>query len=193
MSTLRHAWASLLTWLPAPWQAGLALVLALLLLTKLAPRLIRGSGRLLQTEWTPFLELLTYPEYLLTSTFRRYGWQPLPGTYAYGRLLGALALPGTRVGRWLGTRFDRRPRFPWKTTVLIIAVLAGCWYAAPKVPPGTTRTLLADINTDDIHVNTWLSTGQWTPVTTLSATCHPAPAKNPPPKKKARSKAKRKR
>lgn len=191
MSALWHAWASLLTWLPAPWQAGLALVLALLLVTKLAPRLIRSCGWTLQTGWMPLLELLTYPEYLLTSVFRRYSWQPLPGTYTYGRTLGALAPPGTRLGQWLRGRFQRKLRFPWKTTVLVIAVLASCWYAAPRVPPGAAKTLVANVNTDDTHLSTWLSTGQWTPAATPLPACRSvAPAKHPSSKKKVRGKTK---
>jgi len=92
----------------------------------------------LQAVWAPLLELLTYPEFLLTTATRRTGRQPLPGTYAYGRTLGTLAPPGTRLGRWLAGR-RKGLRFPWKTTLLIIAVFTACWYAAPKVPPAAPR------------------------------------------------------
>ena len=139
MSTLRHAWASLLTWVPPPFQAGLALVIVLLVITKLAPRVIRGCGMILHAGWTPAMEFLTYPEFLITSTFRRHGWRLLPGTYAYGRALGTLAPPGTQLGRWLRSRFTKPPRFPWKTTIFVITLLAGCWYLAPKAPPGGAR------------------------------------------------------
>ena len=194
MSTFRHAWASLLDWVPPPLQAGLALVIALLIITKLAPRITRGCGTMLKVGWAPSLQLLTYPEYLLTITLRRNGHQPLPGTYAYGRLLGALAPPGTQLGQWMSGRFQRKPRFPWKTTILVIALLAGCWYLAPNVPPGTPRTFLANINTDDTHVSTWLATGQWTPAPTPPrCTAITARAKPRPHKKSIRQKKQKKR
>src|SRR5271165_2028394 len=126
MSTFRQAWDSLLTWVPPPFQAALALIIVLLIITKLLPRVIRGCGIILHAAWTPTLECLTYPEFLITSTFRRHGWRLLPGTYAYGRALGTLAPPGTQLGQWLRSRFTKRPRFPWKTTVLVAALLAGC-------------------------------------------------------------------
>ena len=189
MSTFRHAWASLLTWVPPPFQVGLALVILLLIITKLAPRVIRGCGVILHLGWTPLLELLTYPEFLITSTFRRYQWRLLPGTYAYGRALGTLAPPGTQLGQWLRSRFTKPPRFPWKTTILVIALLAGCWYLVPKVPAGNVRTVMGNVNTDSIHTSSWLATGQWTAVTTSAPVCRPAaPAKKARPKQKGKPK-----
>jgi hypothetical protein len=191
MSALRHAWASLLSWVPPPFQAGLALVIALLVITKLAPRVIRGCGMILHAGWTPALELVTYPEFLITSTFRRHGWRLLPGTYAYGRALGTLAPPGTLLGQWLRNRFTKLPRFPWKTTILIITLLAGCWYLAPKVPPGGVRTVMGNVNTDAIHTSSWLATGQWISDTTSASACPPAaPAKKAPHKQKGKHKPK---
>ena len=182
MSALRQAWESLLNWVPPPLQIGLALVIVLLIITKLAPRIIRICGMALQAVWAPLLEFLTYPEYLLTTATRQLGWQPLPGTYAYGRTLGTLAPPGTRLGRWLASR-RKGLRFPWKTTLAIIALLTTCWYLAPKIPPNGAQAVLTDINTDDVHVNTWLTTGQWTPGTPVP-TCIPTADTKPQPHKK---------
>jgi hypothetical protein len=183
MNAIRQAWESLVNWLPPPLQIGLALVIILLIITKLAPRIIRICGKGLQAVWAPLLEFLTYPEYLLTTAARQAGWRPLPGTYAYGRTLGALAPPGTRLGRWLG---DRRKafRFPWKTTLIIVALLTTCWYLAPKISP---NGVLTDINTDDVHVNTWIATGRWTPGAPVPI-CVPVHAKAQPHKKKHKKK-----
>ena len=121
------------------------------------PRLRDGpAGRL------GLSELLTYPEFLITTASRQMSGQPLPGTYAYGRILGTLALPGTRLGGWLASR-RKAVRFPWKTTLLVIAILTSCWYLAPKIPASGAQTVLANVNTDDVHVNTWLTTGRWVP------------------------------
>lgn len=193
MSAFRHAWTSLLTWVPPPFQDSLGLIIALLLITKLTPRIIRGSGMILHTGWTPALELLTYPEFLITSMFRRYGWQLLPGTYAYGRLLGTLAPPGTRLGQWLRARFKTPPQFPWKTTILVTALLASCWYLAPKVPSGGPRTVMNNVNTDTIRTSTWLATGQWTLTATPAPACTPAPAPAKPVRPKQNPKHKPKR
>jgi len=132
--------------------------------------------------YTPLLELLTYPEFLLTTRLRRSGYQPLPGT---------------RLGSWLASRWpERKPRFPWKTAVLVIALLAGCWYAAPQVHTGAPKTLLANINTDDTSISTWIATGKWaanpaaacTAPAAKPAKAKPAPAKKPARKKSARKK-----
>ena len=168
MNGIRHAWGSLFSWVPAPLQIGLALVIVLLLVTKLLPRIIRTGGAAMRVAWEPGLELLTYPEFLITAATRRFGQAPILGTYGYGRVLGALAEPGTKLGEWLASR-RKGYRFPWKTALLIVALLTTCWYLAPKVPPGGARTVLSDVNTDDVHLNTWLTTGQWTHDTPPSA------------------------
>lgn len=178
MSVFRHIWSPLLHWAPAPVQVGIALVIGLLLITKVLPSLINVVGAGLRAVWTPMLELLTYPEFLITSELRRSGHQPLPGTYAYGRLLGALQPVGPRFGGWLASRWSaRRPRFPWKSALLVIALLVGCWYAAPKVQATGPRTVLANINTDDTHISTWIATGNWVADPTAACT---AAASTPP-------------
>jgi hypothetical protein len=184
MNEFRHMWSSLLGWVPPPVQVAIALVIALLLITKVLPRVINAAGAGLRAVWPPLLGLLTYPEFLLTTSLRRSGHQPMPGTYAYGRILGALEPPGSQLGGWLATRWSaRRPRFPWKTALLIIALLAACWYAAPKLPAGGPKTVLADLNTDDTHVSTWIATGKWT--TGQPAACPVVTAKAPKAKAKA--------
>lgn len=180
MSTFRHTWTSLLAWVPPPIQISLALVLLLLIVTKVAPRVIRWSGEFLHNFWTPLIEVLTYPEFLLTTMCRRGGGQLLPGTHAYDRGLGALAHGGTSLGHWARNRFTTMPRFPWKTALLVIALLAGCWYGAPKVPPGGARTLMGNVNTDTVQLKSWLTTGQWVPAASTALTCttKPVPAKD---------------
>jgi hypothetical protein len=181
MTAFRHIWSPLLHWAPPPAQIAIALVILLLLITKVMPGLVNAAGAGLRAAWTPALELLTYPEFLLTTALRRGGRQPLPGTYTYGRMLGALQPAGSRLGGWLATRWSaRRPRFPWKSALLVIAVLAACWYAAPKVHAGGPRTMLADVNADDTHVSTWIATGKWTddpPAACAVLTGKPASAK----------------
>jgi hypothetical protein len=192
MSAFRNAWASLLTWVPPPFQAVIALIILLLIITKLVPRVIRGCGVILHLGWTPLLELLTYPEFLITTTFRRYEWRLPPGTYAYGRALGSLAPPGTQLGHWLRDRFAKTPRFPWKTTALVVALLASCWYLTPKVPVGNVRTVMGNVNTDAIHTSSWLATGRWAAATSSAPACpHVVPANKADQKKKGKHKPKR--
>jgi hypothetical protein len=174
METLRQAWASLLGGVPVPLQDCIALVITLAILTKIAPRVVRGSGQLLRAGSTPLLELLTYPEFLVTTTCRDRGWQLPPGTYAYGQVLGGLSAGGTRLGGWLQERFARRPRFPWKTAILITAVLVGCWYLAPKIPASGPRNVMTGVNSDAARVSDWLATGQWPTGASQGATCPPS-------------------
>ena len=183
MDLLRQAWASLLTWAPSSVRVALALVVGLLVVTKLAPKVVRGSGAILCAGWTPLMTLFTYPEFLLTSIFRRLGWRLLPGTRAYGRTLGALAAGGANLGQWLRSRFTTAPHFPWKTTVVAVAVLGSCWYLAPKMPPGGARTVMGHVNDDVVSVDSWLATGQWTPVANSTLVCRPTtPPAKPKPK-----------
>ena len=51
MSAFRHAWESLASWVSPPLQVGLAFAVALLIITKIAPRIIRGCGMALRCHW----------------------------------------------------------------------------------------------------------------------------------------------
>lgn len=135
------------------------------------PRLINALGAGLRAVWTPWLELLMYPECLVTSGLRRSGRQPLPGTYGYGRLLGPSSrpAPGSASGSPPAGP-PAGPALPWKTAFLVIACSPGCWYAAPRVAAGAPKTLLANINTDDTHVSTWIATGKWAPSPAVACT-----------------------
>lgn len=191
MSISRAAWAALLDWVPPPVQLSIALVLVLIILTKLVPFLLRLAGKGLRLGWSPMLGLLTYPEYLATSMCRRAGQPLLPGTYTYGRVLNALASAGTGLGRWLQERFTKMLRYPWKTTIFVIALVVGCWYAAPKIPPGEPKTLVGHINTDDVRINSWLATGQWVPSARTTPACAATtPAKHARHKQTTRRKRK---
>ena len=192
MEVFRQAWASLLTWAPSSLRVALALVIAMLVVTKLAPKVVRGCGTILCAGWTPLMMLLTYPEFLLTSLFRRFEWRLMPGTHAYGTALGALATGGTKLGQWLRSRFKTPPHFPWKTAVLAVAVLASCWYLAPKIPPGGARTVMGYVNDDVVIVDSWLATGQWTPVVNSALVCPPTgPTAKAPTKPKPTTKPRR--
>jgi hypothetical protein len=62
-------WEILLV-VPMPWRAAAVLWLATVASYHLGHR---------------FLALLLLPEFWITNLLRRWGWRPLPGTYAFGR------------------------------------------------------------------------------------------------------------
>ena len=53
MSTVQHIWSPLLHWVPPPFQIGIALLITLLLISKVLPRLINALGAVLRAVWTP--------------------------------------------------------------------------------------------------------------------------------------------
>src|SRR5215831_1922590 len=67
VDTAHYVWAQGLDWLPPPLRVGLFLFLALALLVKGGPVLLRLAGGAIVACATPAAGLLTYPEYLTTS------------------------------------------------------------------------------------------------------------------------------
>jgi hypothetical protein len=179
-----------MTWAPSSIRVSLAVVVALALGIKVLPIVARFCGQALGAASIPACELLTYPEFLLTSLSRRIGRRPLPGTFAYGRVLGSVAGTGTWLGRWLSQRFAVSPRYPKKSVLLVVALVAGCWYLAPQLPLGAFRTTLGRVNDDVVRIDSWLATGKWTPVANSTLICpsEVTPSKSPAkPKPPARS------
>jgi hypothetical protein len=162
----------------------LALVLLVLVVTKLMPLALRVVGAGLARLWAPTIGLFTYPEYLITTLCRRHGWRLLPGTFEFGRLLGVVAAGGTGCGRCLRTRCAKPLRYPLKTTALTAGLLAGCWYLAPVIPPGNPQTMLINVNDDVVRVDSWLKTGQWQSAASPACSPRPKPQPNVKPKVK---------
>lgn len=192
MGDFRQAWTSLLSWLPSPIRVAIAIIIAAWIVTKIAPRIVRWLGAVLQSAWTPMVELLTYPEYIFTSLCRRMGRKPVPGTHAYGTALGAIAAGGTRLGQWLRNRFKVYPRFPLKTIIVIVVALIACWYATPHIPDGGPRKVLGHVNTDVVRLDSWLATGKWQGATVTPATSS-CPARHTPSAAKARKRNRKQR
>ena len=110
MSWLREAWVQLFTWAPPSVRVAAALVVGVAFLVKGAPKVVGLVGLLLRRGSEPAMAVLTYPEYVLTSLFRRMSWPLLPGTYAYGRLLGAVAVAVGALGSMLERLLDGEDR-----------------------------------------------------------------------------------
>jgi hypothetical protein len=175
-------WAQGLDWLVPPLRVGLFLFLVLALLLKCVPVLVGSAGRLIVAGATPTVSLLTYPEYLTTSLCRRFGWRLLPGTFAYGQLLGALAGGFGLLGSWFRSLGQHRPALPRKTLVVVIGVLLAAWFVEAKAIPKSLQPTVATMKADLVQFDTWLSTGRWAPPRTTVANWCPPPAKKPAPK-----------
>jgi len=56
---------------------------------------------------------------------------------------------------------------------------------------GGAQTVLTDVNTDDVHVNTWLTTGRWMPGAPIATCILTAAHADPQPHKKKHKKRRR--
>jgi len=166
--------AESLDWLAAPLRIGLVSVLVLVLAFALGRVLLRFAGGVLARGAVPAAELLTYPEYLITSLCRRLGCRPLPGSYLYGRTLGALAKAAAAVGASLQRPGRHRPRLLWMTLVVVIGVMAAAWFTKTESIPTSLRPATAVLRADIARLDGWLITGLWKPAPTIGC---PAPAK----------------
>jgi hypothetical protein len=163
VTSLAHVWTSLLSPVPAPIVVVLAVLAAVGTLTKVVPWGARGLGNAFRAGVAPALLCFTYPEFVVTSLCRRVGLRPLPGSYAYGRGLGALADGGTNAARWLSSRLEHLPRYPWKTATALFVAIVASWYVVPYLPAGGPKTAILGINSDVHWVDAWLVTGRWSP------------------------------
>ena len=162
------------------------------IVTKLAPKVVRGCGTILCAGWTPLMMLLTYPEFSphqpVFSAVRMAadaGAQPAGGVPArsaagardFGQWTAEAALrTSNRKRRWCAVRGAGRL----------------CWYLAPKIPPGGARTVMGYVNDDVVIVDSWLATGQWTPVVNSALVCPPTgPTAKAPTKPKPTTKPRR--
>ncbi len=161
MNAAHSVWAQGLDWLAPPLRVGLFLFLALALLTKGGPALLRTVGRALVAGAKPAVGLLTYPEYLATSLCRHFGWRLLPGTAAYGQLLGTLASGLSLLGSGLRSLGQHRPAVPWKTLVVVIGVLLAVWFIKSGSIPKELQPTVAAVRTELVRFDNWLGTGQW--------------------------------
>jgi hypothetical protein len=175
MTGAAHAvWTQGLDWLVPPARVGLFVFLAVMLLLKGVPFLLRQAGRAVEVGATPVMGLLAYPEYLATSLARARGWRLMPGTFAYGRLLGVLATGMGRIGSALRSLGRRRPPVPWKTLVLVVGVLIAAWYTKIEAVPEQLRPSVTSIKGHVAQVDTWFATGRWPASTTANGCLTPA-------------------
>lgn len=72
------------------------------------------------------LRLLLLPEFLLTTRLRRWGWRPIPGTHAFGKVI------------WWGMRF-LRALLCAALVMAVVSVIA--WYALPILPTAAVEVL----------------------------------------------------
>jgi hypothetical protein len=190
VSGVHSIWAQALDWLPPPLRVTLFLCLLGMLLVRGVPALLHWSGRALNVGAKPVMLLLTFPEYVTTSMSRRFGWRLLPGTYAYGRLLGTVADGLGAVGRSLSAvGSSRRRRLPVKVLLLVVLALTLTpWYAKADALPKPVRPTAAALRGQVAQADVWLGSGHWvTPRTTVANWCT-VPASKParpakPPRK----------
>lgn len=185
MSIVRDVLRATLDWAPVPLRVTTTLMLLVFALVVLCPLAARMAGKVMGSASGPFIALLTYPEYLTTSLCRRLDLPLLPGTYAYGSLLGGFASATTAAGHWLERVFARRLKFPWKPVLGVGAVLTVAWNVTPFLPAGGAQSTVVSLNKRIETVDSWLISGSSSPLARSVPSCRPTtPVKSPAPKKK---------
>lgn len=184
-----HAiWSQSSAWLAPPLRICLFALVVLAIVTKVLPPVLRHGGRALRSAASPGFMLLTYPEFLLTTAYRRADRRPPAAAFAYGRLLGAAATAVTACGRVLDAAGQRHHRFPIRTFVVATALVLAAWYSGHEELPPAVREASAPVRADLAMVDAWLATGAWAPPPSARATwCTPSP---PAPKPKPPAKPK---
>lgn len=174
MDRVRETWGTVMAWAPPPVRLAVFFALALLALLRGLPVVMHLCGAGLRRSGG-MLALLTFPEYLLTTLARRVHRPPLPGTFAYGQLLGAihqgLLGAGTillRAGRHRVTL--RRSMFLLPATLVVTV-----WYTAAGLPPGEFGDAVRVARTGLATTDAWLMAGDTSP----PAVCPAAPRTSP--------------
>ena len=155
MDILHQEWRSGMVWVPPPVRLVLFIVLVLLLAARGVPLLIRLWAAGLHHSG-PVLEWLTFPEYLATTAARRQERPLLPGTFAYGRLLGAVHRGSLALGGVLLKAGRRQPALRKSLFVLPAILVLAVWYSAAALPPGEFGDAVRDARSGLATMDLWL-------------------------------------
>jgi hypothetical protein len=147
--------------LPLPWRVALTLGPLLLLALVVVPRLFRLVLELAARAVGSLVRGYGWAEYRLVRPIRRSGRQLWGVVGAVDDGMEALAVGGTRRIRKMG--HSKLLGRAFRTTLLAVAVLPLiCWYAAPKVDPGTElRGRLRQGVAWTASFDVWVRTGTW--------------------------------
>lgn len=146
---------------PMPWRVAIVLGPPLLLALLLVPRLLRSLMELASLVIDGLGRGYAWVEYQLVRRLRRLGHRPWPlvGTLDDG--IEQLVVRSTKATRSAA----RSPllRKAVRTTLFVLAALPLlCWYAAPKIEPGTgLRTTVAHGVKWTSSFDAWVRTGTW--------------------------------
>ncbi|HEY6795877.1 MAG TPA: hypothetical protein VI248_14450 [Kineosporiaceae bacterium] len=162
MSLPQQAWVTVTVWVPAPIRLALLLALGLLAALRLVPALLRVVGRCLQRSEST-LALLTYPEFLATSFARQLGRPLLPGTFAYGQLLGVAHTGLVATGRLLDRAGSHRARLRGWLFAGPTVLLLGIWYGGTDLPSGVVGDAVRTARIGLITTDAWLMDGRTAP------------------------------
>jgi hypothetical protein len=165
--------------LPLPWRVALTLGPLLLLALVVVPRLFRLALGLVARGLGALVRGYGWAEYRLVRLIRRSGRQLWGVVGAIDDGMEALAVGGTRRIRNVG--HSKLLGRAFRATLLVIAVLPlVCWYAAPKVDPGTDlRHRLRQGVVWTASFDVWVRTGTWPPPREKVAAKKPAKKAEP--------------
>jgi hypothetical protein len=146
---------------PMPWRVAIVLGPPLLLALLLVPRLLRLLLELLSAAIDGLGRGYAWVEYQLVRQLRRLGHRPWSLVDALDDGIEQLAVRSTKATR--GTARSPLLRKAVRTTLFVLAALPMlCWYAAPKIEPGTgLRTTIAHGVSWTSSFDAWVRTGTW--------------------------------
>jgi hypothetical protein len=186
MSPVQQAWTTVTVWVPPPLRLALILALALWTALRLVPAVLRLAAACLKRSG-PMLAILTYPEFLTTSLARRLGRPLLPGTFAFGQLLGAIHRGLVAAGGLLSRAGERRVELHGWLFALPAALLLAVWYSAAGLPPGTFGDVVRTARTGLATTDVWLMDGQTVPPSAACPAVPRPPARPSAPKRTSKT------
>ena len=146
---------------PMPWRVAIVLGPPLLLALLLLPRILKLALELLAVALYGLGRGYAWAEYQFVRMVRRRDHRPWSLVGALGDGVEQLVLRSTKTTKSAA----RSPvlRKAVRTTLLVlVAIPLLCWYAAPKVKPGSElRTTLGHGVTWTSSFDSWVRTGNW--------------------------------
>lgn len=152
--------------LPA-WRVAALVVLVVVLMCQVLPLAIVAAGHLLRAGIPLIVSALALPEYAITSWCRDHRLPPLPGTYAFDRMLEVLAGAALAVSTATAARFGHRRRIRWRLTAIVAALPLAFFYVTAALPPQSqTQQVIVVANGIQsiwLSLDGWLMTGNLRP------------------------------
>ncbi len=158
-------------------------VLVVILLCQALPLAIVGLSHLVRSGTPLVVSLLVLPEYAVTTSCLDHRLRPVPGTYAFDRMLEVAAGAALAFMSAAAARLGRRRRIRWWPTTIVAALPLAFFYGTAALPPGP-QTQQVVVVANSIQ-SIWLSLDGWVMTGDLRPCAQPGVATTAVPVAKA--------